>query len=285
MMNIKLTTDNRKGVAQRLAEITGEESHYTKVPRCAYKVGSYIIEKDGNVTVAEGADFQPLLTLAAEGLVESFEAPILRTDEEEEMISLTVEIPVENHTGATLRNLINLLYTRADLLNKALGTSFRINKGLTDALKGEACVLTVESLLKEIANYEDRHGKAIEGLTITQEGITFSSLPEIGATEKLRTFTILCEMMNKQALAQKRIQAKTANDENEKYALRIWLTRIGMNGPEYKEDRKLLTANLTGHCAFRTKAEEKRWKERQAKKRETLKAAKAAQETEEVTAE
>lgn len=39
MMNMKLATDNRKEAAARLAEITGTESHYTKVPRCAYEVG------------------------------------------------------------------------------------------------------------------------------------------------------------------------------------------------------------------------------------------------------
>ena len=89
----------------------------------------------------------------------------------------------------------------------------------------------------------------------------------------LRTFTILCGMMNKQALDQKRIQAKTVNEENEKYALRIWLTRLGMNGPEYKEARGVLMENLTGNSAFRTKAEEEKWKARQAKKREATKAA------------
>ena len=84
-------------------------------------------------------------------------------------------------------------------------------------------------------------------------------------------------MMNKQAMDQKRIQAKAVNEENEKYALRIWLTRLGMNGPEYKEARKILMANLSGHCAFRTDAEKERWLQRQAEKRE------AQKKTEEVT--
>ena len=85
-------------------------------------------------------------------------------------------------------------------------------------------------------------------------------------------------MMNKQALGQKRIIAKAVNEENEKYAIRIWLTRLGMNGNEFKSDRKALIANLSGHCAFRTHAEEEKWKKRQAEKREALKAAKAEKE-------
>ena len=288
MMNIKLATDNRKEAAARLAEITGAESRYTRVPRCAYEVGPYTIEKDGSITVAEDADLAPLQALADEGLVEPFEASATEPAAEEaeaEPINLTVEVPMKHHNGATLRNLINLIYTRAGLLNKALGTGFRVDEELIEALKDDACTLTTESLLQAIRDFEAEHGKAIDGLTFTPEGITFSSLPETTDAEKLRTFTILAGMMNKQALDQKRIQAKAVNDENEKYALRIWLTRLGMNGSEFKEARKVLMANLTGHCAFRTPAEEAKWKARQAEKREALKAAKAetaAEEQEEV---
>ena len=288
MMNIKLATENRKAAAARLAEIIGGTSRYTKVPRCAYEVGPYFLEKDGTVTVTEGADLQPLRTLAEEGLVEPFEAPATEPAAEEaeaEPINLTVEVPMKHHNGATLRNLINLIYTRAGLLNKALGTGFRVDEELIEALKDDACTLTTESLLQAIRDFEAEHGKAIDGLTFTPEGITFSSLPETTDAEKLRTFTILAGMMNKQAIDQKRIQAKAVNEDNEKYALRIWLTRLGMNGSEFKEARKVLMANLTGHCAFRTPAEEAKWKARQAEKREALKAAKAetaAEEQEEV---
>ena len=96
-----------------------------------------------------------------------------------------------------------------------------------------------------------------------------------------------CGMMSKQAIDQKRIQAKAVNEDNEKYALRIWLTRLGMNGAEFKTARKVLMENLTGHSAFRTDAEKQRWMQRQAEKREALKAAKAAEaaETEEATEE
>ena len=221
MMNIKLATENRKDAAQRLAEITGEESRYTKMPRCAYEIGPYAIEKDGSVTVAEGTDLQPLMTLVEEGLIEPFEAPATEPAEEvqaEEQVSLTVEVPMKNHTGATLRNLINLIYTRAGLINKALGTGFRVDEALVEALKDEACALTKEALLQAIGGFETQHGKAIDGLAITPEGITFSTLPETGDAETLQTFTVLCGMMNKQAMDQKRIQANVDVDE---YAVKV----------------------------------------------------------------
>ena len=63
-------TGERKIAAARLAEITGQPAVYTRVPRCAYEVGAYAIERDGTVTVPESADLAPLRTLAQEGLLE-----------------------------------------------------------------------------------------------------------------------------------------------------------------------------------------------------------------------
>ena len=118
VMNIKLATDNRKAVAARLAEITGAEARYTRVPRCAYEVGAYIIEKDGSITTAEGADLQPLKILADEGLIEPFEMPTEEPAAEEEAISLTAEIPFDK---VTVGNLTTLLDAKGDLIKKALG--------------------------------------------------------------------------------------------------------------------------------------------------------------------
>ena len=283
MQDIRLATKDRKAAADRLAEITGVRSYYTRVPRCAYKVGKYIIEKDGSITFEEGTDLQPLRKLAAEGLVAPFKIELPQPTPESpapEPVELTVILPTTRHTGATLRNLINLVYTRASLLNKALGTDFWVDRGLTDALQDDAYTLTVEGLLKAVDAYEEAYGNAIRGISITPEEISFSTLPETADPERLRAFTELVAMMNKQAIEQKRVQAKTVNEENEKYAFRVWLTRLGMNGPEFKDTRKILMENLSGHCAFRTPADQEHWLARQEEKRKALKAAKAAAEEE-----
>ena len=271
-----VTGTERKALVKAIENIIHETAVYKKAPTFEYTVGDFTIDKNGTVSCAD-ADALERLThnLIADGFTPE-ETPAAEPAAEAgtpEPVSLTVEVPMSKHTGSSIRNLISLLYTRADLLNKALGTGFRVDVGLTEALKDESCILTRESLLAAIAAYEEEHGKATHGLTFTSEEITFGTLPETNDTEVLRTFTILCGMMNKQAMDQKRIQAKTVNEENEKYALRIWLTRLGMNGPEYKEARRVLMANLTGHSAFRTDAEKERWQQRQAEKREAQKAA------------
>ena len=56
--------------------------------------------------------------------------------------------------------------------------------------------------------------------------------------------------------------------------MRIWLLRLGMNGPEYKDERRILMTNLSGNCAFRTEEDKERWQLRQNEKRDALKALK-----------
>ena len=295
-INYNVTGSDRKQLVSIITRETGIKAAYQGMPSMAYAIGDITVEKDGTMVWDERTDnatiqriTEALAAAGFEGIREEPEAPAsaeteapAEPDTATEPVELTVGIPTSKHTGASLRNLINLLYTRASLLNKALGTSFRVDEALTEALQDDACILTTDSLLRAIGDFEAEHGKAIDGLTITPEEITFSSLPETDDTDRLRTFTILCGMMSKQAIDQKRIQAKGVNEDNEKYALRIWLTRLGMNGPEFKTTRRVLMENLTGHSAFRTDVEKQRWMQRQAEKREALKAAKAAEATEEV---
>ena len=280
-INYNVTGSDRKQLVSIITRETGVKATYKGMPSMAYCIDGITVEKDGTMVWDENTDAATIQkiteALAAAGFEGTGDTPQpaeAPAPQEAEPVELTVSMPLTRHTGASLRNLINLVYTRASLLNKALGTSFRVEPGLTDALQDDACILTVESLLGAVAAYEDEHGKVLDGITITPEEISFTSLPETTEPERLRAFTELVAMMNKQAIEQKRVQAKAVNEENEKYALRIWLTRLGMNGPEFKTTRKVLMENLTGHSAFRTPAEEAKWKARQAEKREALKAAK-----------
>jgi hypothetical protein len=57
----------------------------------------------------------------------------------------------------------------------------------------------------------------------------------------------LCEMSKNQ----KRISATEKAVDNEKYAFRCFLLRLGFIGNEYKTERKILLRNLSGSSAFK----------------------------------
>jgi hypothetical protein len=56
------------------------------------------------------------------------------------------------------------------------------------------------------------------------------------------------------ACNQKRITAKEKETDNDKYAFRCFLLRLGFIGAEYKLERKILLRNLSGSSAFKGSA-------------------------------
>ncbi len=264
----------RKTAAARLAELTGEQAMYTKMPRCAYEVGPFAIERDGTVTASETADLAPLRTLAQEGFLEGWEEPAEETEEttaeaitEAKDVSsehttpdtLTISLPLTGHTANSLRNLVTMVYSRGSLISKATGGHFACTMDQVDVLKD---CLTVESVRERIS-------PDLIGLSITSDTITFTGFPFSDDPEKVQAFTQLAAQMNRLAKEQKRTQAKTVDTTNEKYIFRIWLLALGMGGDEFKTARRVLLAPLSGNAAFKDQAMEERWKEKQAEKRAT----------------
>ena len=363
MLKFKLNVAESKTLAKRMEELTGIHPYYTKAPLYSYDIGSYTIDRNGNLLVEpENADAELLTTLLNEGLIrggESIEStddqmenteptdhleedPVTEdteaepevmdeqeledadtaedepaeaeaeeasepdntaeddatedepdaesqeTEDQPEEVPLDLELafPVSQHNGVTLRNLVNLLYSRGKLIGKATGGHFHVEEGLVEKLRDDSCTFAIMNFINAVNDYETEHGAALEGLKITTEKVTFTGFPTAPDHEHLTAFAQLAVLMNQQAISQKRIQAKDVNDENEKYALRTWLLRLGMNGPDFKETRKILMENLSGHAAFRTDEEAQKFLAREKAKRDALKAAKqAAQNGDPATAE
>lgn len=194
-------------------------------------------------------------------------------------LDLELAFPTSQHNGVSLRNLVNLIYSRGRLISKATGGHFHVEEDLIETLRDDSCTYTVANFIETLKSYEAQCGTAMKGLVITDEKVSFTGFPTAPDYDHLTAFGHLAILMNQQAISQKRIQAKDVNDENEKYALRTWLLRLGMNGPDFKETRKILMKNLTGHAAFRTDEEAQKFLAREKAKRDALKAAKqAAQE-------
>ena len=316
MLKFELNIADRKTLANRMEELTGIHPYYTRAPLYAYDIGNYTIDRDGNLLVEpENADAELLTTLLNEGLIRGGES-IESTDEqpenteptenladepvaeeepddtaedepdaeeseseeqpEEVPLDLELAFPTSQHNGVSLRNLVNLIYSRGRLISKATGGHFHVETDLVETLRDDSCTYTVANFIEALKSYEAQCGTAMEGLVITEEKVSFTGFPTASDYDHLTAFGHLAILMNQQAISQKRIQAKDVNDENEKYALRTWLLRLGMNGPDFKETRKILMENLSGHAAFRTDEEAQKFLAREKAKRDALKAAKQA---------
>ena len=130
---------------------------------------------------------------------------------QEANVGLTVEIPLDK---VSLGNLTKLLEAKGKLVRKALGIS----------------ELPMEIL-------EDR--------------VLFPWFEELPDPDAVKAYThfisALCEMSRNA----KRVTATEKPVDNEKYAFRCFLLRLGFIGSEYKAERKILLKNLTGSSAFK----------------------------------
>ena len=283
----------RKAAAARLAEMTGERAVYTRMPRCAYLIGPFAIERDGSVTVSESADLAPLRTLAQEGLLEGWVEPVEETTEEAQEATteaedsaeravttelhetateaqesaqngsdrLIISLPLTEHTENSLRNLVTMVYSRGSLISKATGGTFSCTLTQVDALKN--CI-TIPDLLNCIT-------PDLIGLDFSDGKVNFTGFPFTEDADRIKAFTQLAAQMNKLAKEQKRTMAKTVDATNERYIFRIWLLALGMGGDEFKTARRVLLKPLSGSAAFKDQAMEDRWKANKAAKKNAAK--------------
>lgn len=68
---------------------------------------------------------------------------------------------------------------------------------------------------------------------------------------KIRSYIVLALAINHQALTQKSARTRKPQVENEKFAMRTYLNRIGFIGEEFKNCREHLCKHLEGSAAWR----------------------------------
>ena len=222
------TGAERKALVTVIGEILEVRPKYKGMPSAAYEIDCFTVTKDGTLEFDDQADsveVEKLLErLADRGIVaaptEMAQARIHKMAEE--LSAASENEPQESNVGLTVEipldkaavgNLTKLLDAKGNLIRKALG--------IAD--------LRIEVL-------EDR-------VTFPW----FSQVDADSAAAYTHFISALCEMSRNA----KRVTATEKPVENEKYAFRCFLLRLGFIGSEYKVERKILLKNLTGSSAFK----------------------------------
>lgn len=94
--------------------------------------------------------------------------------------------------------------------------------------------------------------EASRGIAFTEDSISFKWFTATLEPEYIKAYIQFAQAVNRQAKAQKHSTPRPTKSENEKYAFRVWLLRLGFIGEEYKTARKLFLSRLEGNGAFRT---------------------------------
>ena len=225
-MKIKynVTGTRRKELVKVIADTTGAQARYMGMPSAAYEIDYFTVTKDGELIFDDRADSEKiehlLETIAAAG----FECEPQDGEEPEdgEVSEANESMTQSEATGLTVEiplnkvnivNLTKMLEAKGNLIKKALDiTSTQIE--------------------------------------VKEDRVAFPWFSEVDADEaKAYTHFIaaLCEMSRNA----KRVTATEKEVDNEKYAFRCFLLRLGFIGTEFKAERKILLKNLTGSSAFR----------------------------------
>ena len=227
---------DRKEMVKILGKHFGVKPKYLGVPSFQYQIETpketYIIDREGKImtSLGEEVEFEELLA-----------GP-------EETIGYELEIPMDGHSGRTLRNIVNMIYSRQPLIKKSLGLEENIVEEDFVIKINEADIKSIDSFERALNEIEDGGHPGIK-FNFQDKTIIFKHTGTEAATW-------LFALINKNAKAQSRALAKVKPTDNEKYTFRTWITRLGMVGDEYKEIRKELLQNLSGNSAFRNPVKE-----------------------------
>lgn len=119
--------------------------------------------------------------------------------------------------------------------------------GLTDdeTSRLESLIESKESLIKKAIGADNLRIEEEDGK------IKFPWFNAEADTDEIKAYTQLCSALCKMAKESKRITGKDHPVDNEKYAFRCFLLRLGFIGDEYKTSRKILLKNLSGSAAYK----------------------------------
>lgn len=220
-MTIYYKALDRKPLVKAISEFTGADAVYLRTPTYAYRIDYFTVTREGNLEFDDRADSEEieglLEFLAERGFVA--ESPELITNEapataEETAHGETVGLTVEVPLeGAAVENLTKLLEAKGRLIRRALA---------------------VDNLPIEV----------------TDCTVKFPWFSECGADE-CKAYTHFVSALCDLATNAKRVTAKEKETDNDKYAFRCFLLRLGFIGAEYKAERNILLRNLTGSSAFK----------------------------------
>ena len=263
-MKIASKVTDRKQLVKALEEATGLKGKYLFSPSFAYEVGPYTVDRSGALVVEDDkAQDEVLTALAAKDLIELEEA-------EPEETATIISLPMAEHDGRSLKNLVFMLHSKAVLLGKAIGRPgyYKVSEKLITDLDAKTPGST-EDFMQILSIAGDG---ALQGLSFEDGKIGFF-FPYTEEPDRINTYMQLATLMAKAAKEQTRVQPDKCKVTNEKYTFRVWLMRLGMKGEEYKTARKVLLQNLKGHAAFRTKDQADAAREKLKRQREEAKEA------------
>ena len=182
-----------------------------------------------------------------------------------------VHVDAANHNRQSLKNLLSIMFSKEDILFKALKVNpNRVRtycKKVREPMLKKARQLSAEetadlteletiwyegSTKSRTLHYNDTRYYALNLHSVFYRGtVEFRCFNSTLHAGRAAAYINLCLAMSAQAIAQRSTVMRKTHSDNELFTFRVWLVRLGLNGPEFKNTRDHLLANLEGDRAWR----------------------------------
>ena len=220
VLHFNVKGESRKAMVTAIEKEIGGKARYLGVPSCAYEIGNYTVGRNGELEFGDFDDIDEVAPIVDACVMATGITPAEWEENKE---------AEETETEDTMELTVTIPFTKVNVGN------------LTSLLEAKG------SLIKDALGITDLR------FEMNEDSISFPWFSKVEPEEAMtytKFITAICEMTMKQ----KRITAKPKENENEKYAFRCFLLRLGFIGDEYKADRKLLLSKLNGSSAFKSGA-------------------------------
>ena len=281
-VNYNIQKEERKAMVGIVGEALGIKPVYCGAPSFSYKVGAFEITKEGSLCFDDATDEATVARVRTALREAGFtsedgenEASCEGTGADEPIqTESTVEEPtavdaaeIESSRTETTADEPTVVETEADkqiqtetsaevtAMEEAVAATDEdsLSISLPRTLFTETALQNLDALLLSKGRLI-RHAFDIREATYTLTGdrITFAWLHGTITDETAKAYAEFISKLCLMARTQKRVTAKEKIVDNEKYAFRCFLLRLGMIGNAYKESRKILLQNLIGSSAFKS---------------------------------
>ena len=251
-VNYNIQKEERKAMVGIVGKAVSEKPVYCGAPTFSYKIGAFEITKDGGLCFDDATDEATVARVRTALREEGFmsdggedEASCADTEADEPILT---EVAVDDLTPA--ETAVEPAPTEEAM---AEPDEDSLSISLPRSLFTETALKNLDALLRSKGRLI-RHAFDIKEATytLTDDRITFAWLHGAITDETAKAYAEFISKLCLMARTQKRVTAKEKIVDNEKYAFRCFLLRLGMIGSTYKESRKILMQNLTGSSAFKS---------------------------------
>ena len=243
----------RKELVNAISEITGARAVYKFMPTCTYEIGSYTVNKDGSLDTGnyDKAEVRKLIAaLADNGFVCNEEGVEIaaETPTQHDTVAVTETKEVSEEPEATAQN-----ETPPEAAPTAENNGIdRFSISMRRDFFDEALFAKLDRLIESKSDLFKMAFKTDDlSYEVTEDRVTFAWFPWAKIADEGVAYSTFIDLLTKHLKEQKRVNVSKTQTENPKFAMRVFLIRLGMVGEEYKAARKILLRNLEGSSAFR----------------------------------